>query len=222
MSASSPPATSAPRSSPTQRQSRLRPSLLASAERPALLVGDRVAQYGAVEQIVRVAELLGMPVYGASYPNHDVPQRRIRSGCISSRRTLGYTEMPSPRQTCLLAVGARVFHDFFAPATGILSDGARLVHLDINQDAIGRIEPTDVGIWSDVALGLDELLRRRSARLQTFRRRPPLPRPVAPRRLAAGYAEPTGARRQAMHGDTRPMPSSSHDGRDWPKACRMT
>ena len=47
--------------------------LLASAERPALLVGDRVAQYGAVEQMVRVAELLGMPVYGASYPTMMFP-----------------------------------------------------------------------------------------------------------------------------------------------------
>ena len=57
----------------------------------------------------------------------------------------------------LLAVGARVFHDFFAPATGILADDARLVHLDINQDAIGRVEPTDVGIWTDLGIGLDEL-----------------------------------------------------------------
>ena len=133
--------------------------LLASAERPALLVGDRVAQYGAVEQMVRVAELLGTPVYGASYPTMMFPtthpqwMHQLPPYAGLYRDAFAETDV-------LLAVGARVFHDFFAPATGILSDSARLVHLDINQDAIGRIEPTDVGIWSDVALGLDELVRR--------------------------------------------------------------
>ena len=126
--------------------------LLASAERPALLVGDRVAQYGAVEQMVRVAELLGTPVYGASYPTMMFPtthpqwMHQLPPYAGLYRDAFAQTDV-------LLAVGARVFHDFFAPATGILSDGAHLIHLDINQDAIGRIEPTDVGLWSDVAQG---------------------------------------------------------------------
>ena len=130
--------------------------LLAAAERPALLVGDRVAQYGAVEQVVRLAELLGTPVYGASYPTMMFPtthpqwMHQLPPYVVLYREAFAETDV-------LLAVGARVFHDFFAAATGILSDDARLVHLDINQDAIGRIEPTEVGIWSDLALGLDEL-----------------------------------------------------------------
>ena len=110
--------------------------LLSSAERPALLVGDRVAQYGAVEQMVRVAELLGTPVYGASYPTMMFPtthpqwMHQLPPYVGLYRESFAQTDV-------LLAVGARVFHDFFAPATGILSDGARLIHLDINQDAIG-------------------------------------------------------------------------------------
>ena len=177
--------------------------LLASAERPALLVGDRVAQYGAVEQMVRVAELLGTPVYGASYPTMMFPtthpqwMHQLPPYAGLYREAFAETDV-------LLAVGARVFHDFFAPATGILSDGARLVHLDINQDAIGRIEPTDVGIWSDVALGLDEIVRRVSE-LQT-----PAQAAAARRRaesLAAGYAG-RRASPPAMDG-ARPMPSTA-------------
>ena len=177
--------------------------LLASAERPALLVGDRVAQYGAVEQMVRVAELLGTPVYGASYPTMMFPtthpqwMHQLPPYAGLYREAFAETDV-------LLAVGARVFHDFFAPATGILSDSARLVHLDINQDAIGRIEPTDVGIWSDVALGLDELYAavsevQSSAQAASARARA--------RRLADGYA----SRRAPLEavGDTRPMPSTA-------------
>ena len=177
--------------------------LLASAERPALLVGDRVAQYGAVEQMVRVAELLGTPVYGASYPTMMFPtthpqwMHQLPPYAGLYRDAFAETDV-------LLAVGARVFHDFFAPATGILSDGARLVHLDINQDAIGRIEPTDVGVWSDVAQGLDELYAavsevQSSAQAASARARA--------RRLADGYA----SRRAPLEaaGDTRPMPSTA-------------
>ena len=130
--------------------------LLSSAERPALLVGDRVAQYGAVEQMVRVAELLGTPVYGASYPTMMFPTTHPQ-WMHQLPPYVGLYREAFAETDVLLAVGARVFHDFFSPATGILSDGARLIHLDINQDAIGRIEPTDVGLWSDVAQGLDEL-----------------------------------------------------------------
>ena len=177
--------------------------LLASAERPALLVGDRVAQYGAVEQMVRVAELLGMPVYGASYPtmmfptSHPQWMHQLPPYAGLYRDAFAETDV-------LLAVGARVFHDFFAPATGILSDGARLVHLDINQDAIGRIEPTDVGIWSDVALGLDELFAavsevQSSAQAASAQARA--------QRLAAGYASRRAPPQAA--GDTRPMPSAA-------------
>ena len=177
--------------------------LLASAERPALLVGDRVAQYGAVEQTVRVAELLGTPVYGASYPTMMFPtthpqwMQQLPPYVGLYREAFAETDV-------LLAVGARVFHDFFAPATGILSDGARLVHLDINQDAIGRIEPTDVGIWSDVALGLDELFAavsevQSSAQAASAQARA--------QRLAAGYASRRAPPQAA--GDTRPMPSAA-------------
>ena len=177
--------------------------LLALAERPALLVGDRVAQYGAVEQMVRVAELLGTPVYGASYPTMMFPtthpqwMHQLPPYAGLYREAFAETDV-------LLAVGARVFHDFFAPATGILSDSARLVHLDINQDAIGRIEPTDVGIWSDVALGLDELYAavsevQSSAQAVSARARA--------QRLAAGYASRRAPPQAA--GDTRPMPSAA-------------
>ena len=177
--------------------------VLAAAERPALLVGDRVAQYGAVGQMVRVAELLGTPVYGASYPtmmfptSHPQWMHQLPPYAGLYRQAFAETDV-------LLAVGARVFHDFFAPATGILSDGARLVHIDINHDAIGRVEPTDVGVWSDLAVGLDELYAAVSE-LQT-----PAQADAAQRRgesLAAGHA---GRRAAPLDIDNaRPMLSTA-------------
>ena len=188
---------------PDPREIQAAAEMLTSAERPALLVGDRVAQYGAVEQMIRVAELLGTPVYGASYPtmmfptSHPQWMHQLPPYVGLYREAFAETDV-------LLAVGARVFHDFFAPATGILADDARLVHLDINQDAIGRVEPTDVGIWSDLTVGLDELYAAASE-LQT-----PAQADAARLRaesLAAGYP---GRRASPPDMDgTRPMPSTA-------------
>ena len=177
--------------------------LLAAAERPALLVGDRVAQYGAVEQVVRLAELLGTPVYGASYPTMMFPtthpqwMHQLPPYVVLYREAFAETDV-------LLAVGARVFHDFFAAATGILSDDARLVHLDINQDAIGRIEPTEVGIWSDLALGLDELYAAVSE-VQTSAQA------AAAKARAQRLASSNPGRRAPSQpvDNTRPMPSTA-------------
>ena len=177
--------------------------LLASAERPALLVGDRVAQYGAVEQMVRVAELLGTPVYGASYPTMMFPTTHPQ-WMHQLPPYVGLYREAFAETDVLLAVGARVFHDFFAPAIGILSDDARLVHLDINQDAIGRIEPTEAGIWSDLALGLDELYAAVSE-VQTSAQAAAAQ--ARAQRLAAGYASRRPPPQAA--GDTRPMPSTA-------------
>ncbi len=177
--------------------------LLSQAERPALLVGDRVAQYGAVEQVVRLAELLGTPVYGASYPTMMFPtthpqwMQQLPPYVVLYREAFAETDV-------LLAVGARVFHDFFAAATGILSDDARLVHLDINQDAIGRIEPTEVGIWSDLALGLDELYAAVSE-VQTSAQA------AAAKARAQRLASSNPGRRAPSQpvDNTRPMPSTA-------------
>ncbi|MDE2869172.1 MAG: thiamine pyrophosphate-binding protein [Chloroflexota bacterium] len=177
--------------------------LLASAERPALLVGDRVAQYGAVDQMVRVAELLGTPVYGASYPammfptSHPQWMHQLPPYVGLYREAFAETDV-------LLAVGARVFHDFFAPATGILADDASLVHLDINQDAIGRVEPTDVGIWTDLGIGLDELYAAVSE-LQS-----PAQADAARSRAASVAAGYPGRRASPPESDdARPMPSTA-------------
>ena len=79
--------------------------LLASAERPALLVGDRVAQYGAVEQMVRVAELAGDARLRGLVPNHDVPNHA--SAVDASAPALRWALSRSLRRDRRLAGGWR-------------------------------------------------------------------------------------------------------------------
>ena len=130
--------------------------VLVGAKRPALLVGDRVAQYGAVKPAVALAELVGAAVYGVSYPamvfptSHDHWQGLLPPYVPFYREALADVDV-------LVAVGARVFHDFFKAATDVLPADAQLIQIDINQDEIARTEPVDVGIWADPGRALQGL-----------------------------------------------------------------
>ncbi len=130
--------------------------VLVGAKRPALLVGDRVAQYGAVKPAVALAELVGAAVYGVSYPamvfptSHDHWQGLLPPYVPFYREALADVDV-------LVAVGARVFHDFFKAATDVLPSDAKLIQVDINQDEIARTEPVDVGIWADPGRALQGL-----------------------------------------------------------------
>ncbi len=141
---------------PDPRACQAAAALLAQAQRPALLVGDRVAQYDAVAQVVRLAETLGAEVFGASYPAMLFPTTHPQ-WMRPLPPYVGFYRDAFAQADIVLAVGARVFHDFFAPASGALPDGARLIHLDIDHSAIGQTQPTDVGVWSDLALGAEAL-----------------------------------------------------------------
>ena len=148
-------------------------ALLAAAERPALLLGDRVAQYDASAQAVELAQRLGARVYGASYPamsfptDHPLWVADLKPYARFYRETLGEVDV-------LLAVGCKVFHDFFRVADGILNSKAKLIHIDINAAEIGQSQPTDVGILADpkAALAvLDAALRAAMSSAQASRAR---------------------------------------------------
>ena len=101
-----------------------------------------VAQYGAVKPAVALAELVGAAVYGVSYPamvfptSHDHWQGLLPPYVPFYREALADVDV-------LVAVGARVFHDFFKAATDVLPADAQLIQIDINQEEIARTEPVD-------------------------------------------------------------------------------
>jgi benzoylformate decarboxylase len=130
--------------------------LLAQAENPTIIVGDRVAQSGAMRQLVRVAEQLGARVYAAAFSEVNFPtSHSLYSGMLnlnspSTRRQLSGADV-------VLAVGTNVFSSFLYVAEPFLSPTTRLVHLDSSGWEIEKIYPTEVGILADPHAGLEEL-----------------------------------------------------------------
>ena len=137
--------------------------MLVEANHPVLLVGDRVAQYGAVDAAVAFAEQIGAEVYGASYPEMMFPTTHDQWVGLLPPYVPFYRDALA-KADVVVAVGVRVFHDFFRAATDVLPEGAKLIQIDIIQDEISRTEVADVGVWSDLGLGLSDL--RTAAREQ--------------------------------------------------------
>ena len=180
--------------------------LLAQAENPVLVIGDRVGQSGGGAELVRVAELLGAKVYASSYTyseisfplNHGQYAGMLNLNSSATRRQLAEADV-------VLAVGTNVFSSFLYVSEPFLSPGTKLVHLDNNLKEIEKTYPTDVGIPCDPKAGLAELADALDAELSAPAREAAATRAAtlgdAKRQARAEYLR----RMQAMP-DTRPMP----------------
>ena len=130
--------------------------LLTAAENPIIIVGDRLAQSGGVDEAVRLAEITGSTVYAASYSemnfptNHPQFMGRIAPGMPAGQALLSKDDV-------VLAVGTNVFAGYFYFSGPALSSATKLVHIDSAYGEIGKTEPTDVGIAADPKSALADL-----------------------------------------------------------------
>lgn len=139
-------------------------TLLMDASRPMMLVGDRLSDDGALDQAVELAELMGLPVYQARGAEVAFPTRHDQFlGALSLR--VSQQRAVLQEVDLVLAVGSDPFEELFYWGDVILSPEARLVHIDPDRKAIGRSEPTDVGIVGHCGLALSDLIAAVKERL---------------------------------------------------------
>lgn len=129
--------------------------LLAGAENLLMLVGDRVAQAGAVSEAVRVAEILGARVVAAIYSEVNFPTDHPQFWGLLNLNSPTTSDTFS-RHDVILAVGCNLFSRFlYLPP--LLSGKSKVVQLDVSASEIEKIHPVEVGIWGDIKIGLNDL-----------------------------------------------------------------
>ena len=132
--------------------------ILGRASRPVVVVGDRVGESGATAEAVRVAELLGAGVYASRYCAMNFPTSHphfmgnIKFGFAESKALLSSADV-------VLVVGklATGYYMFSKPTLRFLEPDTQLIHVDSDQQEVGKTQPTDVGITGDPKVALGEL-----------------------------------------------------------------
>ena len=122
--------------------------LLVEAQSPILLVGPEVSRSAANDQVLQLAEHLSIPVTQGEWLFDDFPTDHALFLGPYRRH------MPYPRQVdVVLNLGAQMpYQDRMIP------DGARVIHVSIDPNIIGRLVPTDVGIVADVKEAATDLI----------------------------------------------------------------
>src|SRR5207237_3070533 len=147
--------------------------LLASSERPLLLVGGGAAAEPSRVAVVALAEAMEAPVAttwtrNAAFPNG----HRLYVGALGYG-VLPVTEEALAEADVLLSLGCR-FSEFTTRRWRALSGATRLIQCDVDPEEIGRVYIPAVGLWGDAgatARALAGMLAERGAPPGPRRRR---------------------------------------------------
>jgi thiamine pyrophosphate-dependent acetolactate synthase large subunit-like protein len=131
--------------------------LLAGAANPLLVVGAEVTRSGGNRALVDLAERLSIPVLQGEMLFDDFPTLHPLF--------LGYGWSTPEAVDVVVNVGAKM-----PPQNGLLPSGARVVHVSIDAESIGRVVPTDVGIVGDVKEAAHDLIAVIDATMPKARR----------------------------------------------------
>jgi thiamine pyrophosphate-dependent acetolactate synthase large subunit-like protein len=128
--------------------------LLAGATHPIIIVGDGVALSAAQPELARVAEVWGAPVWAA-----DSSEVNLSSDHPHFRGLLGHmfakdSQPITMKADAVLICGTYVFPEVFPALSDAFAPNARVVHIDLDTDAIAKNFPVDLGLVSDPKLTL--------------------------------------------------------------------
>jgi benzoylformate decarboxylase len=136
---------------PTEDELERAVAVLADARHPIILMGDGVSVSGAQAELTAVAELLDAPVWGLDNSElnmdttHPLYQGQLGHmfGADSARVVRA--------ADAVLVVGTYLFPEVFPALPSPFADGARIVHIDLDEYEIGKNFPVDVALVADPA-----------------------------------------------------------------------
>lgn len=145
-----------PRATRAQAEKAL--DLLTAHERPILIAGGGVINAGASEQLVELAELLGIPVvptlmgWGAIADDHP-----LNAGMVGIQTSHRYGNQTLLASDFVLGLGNR-WANRHTGGLDTYRAGRTFVHVDIEPTQIGRVFAPDYGIVSDAGAAIEALL----------------------------------------------------------------
>jgi benzoylformate decarboxylase len=124
-------------------------ALLAGAASPVILAGDGVGHGDAHGELSHLAELLGAPVMGEPFAAQMPLDTDDPAWAGPMPRAAAPIRQALAGHDVVLAVGMPVFRLFGWSPGSPMPDDARLIHVDVDPDEIGRMITPEVGIVAE-------------------------------------------------------------------------
>jgi benzoylformate decarboxylase len=132
--------------------------LLTEAKRPLIVAGSGVAKAGAIEELIKLAEMVAAPVVmEPRYSFLSFPTTHPYSFQIAERQpTFNLPVWGEP--DLIFAVGCRLIREYrYLPET-VIKPETRCIHIEEDPWEIGKVFPVDLGIVADSKSALRSLV----------------------------------------------------------------
>jgi acetolactate synthase-1/2/3 large subunit len=131
-------------------------ALLASAERPLIIAGHGVAMAGAASELLQLAESSGVPVGTTLLGLGAFPEQHPQAlGMVGMHGTV-QANLAMHHADLIIGVGMR-FDDRVVGRAKDFAPNARIVHIDLDPKAFGRVVRADVPVLADAKSALRAL-----------------------------------------------------------------
>jgi benzoylformate decarboxylase len=132
--------------------------LLAEARRPLIIAGSGIAKTGAVEDLVKLAEMVAAPVVmEPRYSFLSFPTTHPYSFQIAERQpTFDLPVWGEP--DLILAIGCRLIREYRYLPEPVIKPETRCIHIEEDPWEIGKVFPVDLGIVADAKSALRSLV----------------------------------------------------------------
>jgi acetolactate synthase I/II/III large subunit len=131
-------------------------ALLKTAERPVVIAGHGIAMAQATEELLRFAEATGVPVGTTLLGLGVFPEQHSQAlGMVGMHGTV-QANLAMHHADLVIGVGMR-FDDRVVGRPRDFAPGARIVHVDVDPRAFGRVVRADVPVLADAGAALRRL-----------------------------------------------------------------
>jgi thiamine pyrophosphate-dependent acetolactate synthase large subunit-like protein len=181
--------------------------LLAEAKHPIVIVGDGVAFSEGQPELARVAELWGAAVWAADASEVNLSASHPHYRGLFGHMFAKYSQPITVQADAVLICGTYVFPEVFPALDGAFAPHARIVHIDLDTDAIAKNFRVDLGLVSDPKLTLARLVESLEEEMSSAQKQAAQQRS---RQLSVEKRQEEEAQRHAdvARRDDLPMPAS--------------
>jgi tartronate-semialdehyde synthase len=137
--------------------------MLAAAERPLILAGGGVILADASTELVRLAELMEIPVSPTLMGKGSISEdHRLYAGIVGIQTQHRFANALFLESDCVLAIGAR-FGDRHTGTLDVYRGKRKFIHIDVEPTQLGKVFEPDLGIVGDAKLALEALIEEAKA-----------------------------------------------------------